>query len=431
MDESFELRVKRLFGSHLFDTVPNSSFPTSSWSVASGEVERREWNRERGADLEREDIPCASAFDEGGCFSKKYRGGRGRKENFEADLDDLDADDDDDEEEEEEEVGKGEDVEEREIRSSVGLDPTLDNEDEEDEYDKAAFFKENMDERVYMRDVKDHGPHLSYYSIISDPFDESFEEINPYQRDPRADHFAARNRINEDKEATITDPHVNTDKPAMDLQGKITEVDAGLKPILKRKEVVANPRPKKRVRFDPGCENNHDKVSHEVQDFHMVPQSMETTAVSDEDSTLHQETTPAVPDYIKNPSKYTRYTFDSSDDFDDRANRSAFEDFRNLVKQSKPENLEPEFTLDLPHSITFTPQKKKAGDPMSVDDSQKIVVIGKEPGQNSIHTMGIAAGEAQENDACEMEEDDIIERNVNARKADRKYRSKAATSDPA
>lgn len=122
MDESFELRVKRLFGSHLFDTVPNSSFPTSSWSVASGEVERREWNRERGADLEREDIPCASAFDEGGCFSKKYKGGRGRKENFEADLDDL-GDDDDDEEE-----GKGEDAEEREIRSSVGLDPTLDNE---------------------------------------------------------------------------------------------------------------------------------------------------------------------------------------------------------------------------------------------------------------------------------------------------------------
>ncbi|KAJ0988737.1 hypothetical protein J5N97_007093 [Dioscorea zingiberensis] len=424
MDESFEVRVKRLFGSQLFEAVPKSAFPSSSWSVASGEVERREWNRERGVDPEREDIPCASAFDEGGCFSKKSRAGRVRKEDFESDLDDLDDG---------EEEGKGENAEEREIRSSVGLDPTLDNEDEEDEYDKAAFFKEDTDERVYMRDVKDRGPHLNYYNIITDPFEESFEEVHRNCKDPRADHFAARNRLDEDKEAAGADPHADTDKPAMNIQAKITEVDVILKPILKRKEEVMNPRPKKRVRFDPGCKDEQDEVFKEVQDFHMVPQSMETTAVSEEDSTLPQET-PAIPDYIKNPSKYTCYTFDSTADLDDKANRAAFEDFRKLMNQSNPDKLDPEFPLDLPNSIPFTPQRKKAGDPMSVDDGLKVSeVAGKGALLTSVRSMGIAAAETQENDACEMEEDDMEESNVNTRKADRnrKYRLKTSASDTA
>lgn len=128
MDDSFEVRVKRLFGSQLFESVPRSSFPASSWSVADGEVERKEWNRERGTDADRSDDPCSSAFAEGGCYAKKRSARRG----FESDMNDSDDDADAEggrgvEEEDEEENNEG-DAEESEMRSFVGLDPTLDRE---------------------------------------------------------------------------------------------------------------------------------------------------------------------------------------------------------------------------------------------------------------------------------------------------------------
>lgn len=131
MSESFEDRVKRLFGSQLFSAVPKSSFPTSSWSVADGEVERRQWNRDKGPDHDepdRGDGPCSSAFyDKDGCLFKNRRSKRDKWREFEGDLGDLD--DDDEEEEEKERVGEDdEEREESEIRAGVGLDPALDNE---------------------------------------------------------------------------------------------------------------------------------------------------------------------------------------------------------------------------------------------------------------------------------------------------------------
>jgi hypothetical protein len=136
--ETFEARVKRLFGSSLLDAVPGPPLPAASWSVASGDVERHRWARpsevrdaEEGAD--RGDTPCASAFyDANGCL----RGRRRRaKQNFEDDLGELGEDDDDDEEEEEgkEEGRRGrgmtaEEDEEEGVRVSIGLDPTLDRE---------------------------------------------------------------------------------------------------------------------------------------------------------------------------------------------------------------------------------------------------------------------------------------------------------------
>jgi len=132
--EAFEARVKRLFGSRLFDAVPDSSFPAASWSVASGDVERLRWAKpseardaeeEAAGEAGRGDTPCASAFyDANGCL----RGGRrrrSRQEEFEGDLDDLDED-------EEEGMGRGretaEEDEEEGVRVSIGLDPTLDRE---------------------------------------------------------------------------------------------------------------------------------------------------------------------------------------------------------------------------------------------------------------------------------------------------------------
>lgn len=119
------MRAEKLFGSHLFQTVPNSSFPISSWSVTDGEVEKKEWNRERGVDPDREDTPCASAYyNEDGCLKKKNRRRRGKR----LEVDDDDQDDDDEEEEEEEGRMNGYEEEERDIKNSIGLDSTLDRE---------------------------------------------------------------------------------------------------------------------------------------------------------------------------------------------------------------------------------------------------------------------------------------------------------------
>ncbi|XP_038988803.1 uncharacterized protein LOC120112883 isoform X2 [Phoenix dactylifera] len=125
-----QVGVKWLFGSRLFESVPGSSFPRSSWSVADGEVERREWNRERGAGSDRDDNPCSSAFVESGFFAKKLKGARDtKKDQFEDDLDEPDdCEDGDGSGGGGEDVRDDGDIEEREIRSSIGMDPTLDNE---------------------------------------------------------------------------------------------------------------------------------------------------------------------------------------------------------------------------------------------------------------------------------------------------------------
>jgi hypothetical protein len=131
--ETFEARVKRLFGSSLLDAVPGSSLPAASWSVASGDVERHRWahpSEVRDAEeADRGDTPCASAFyDANGCL-------RGRRRRAKQSLeDDLGVLGDDDEEEEEKEEGRrgwgmtGEEDEEEGVRVSIGLDPTLDRE---------------------------------------------------------------------------------------------------------------------------------------------------------------------------------------------------------------------------------------------------------------------------------------------------------------
>jgi hypothetical protein len=141
MEESFELRVKRLFGSDLFDKVPSSSSSDKAWSVASGDVERHQWNRSSAREedefasafvLDWEDLSCSSAFYEpDGCLADKKRKKK-REDNPRNEKDQIDADIDELDEEQGEGKGRGGeeegDEDEREVRSSIGLDPTLDNE---------------------------------------------------------------------------------------------------------------------------------------------------------------------------------------------------------------------------------------------------------------------------------------------------------------
>ncbi|KAL0927012.1 hypothetical protein M5K25_001163 [Dendrobium thyrsiflorum] len=447
MEETFEVRVKRLFGSQLFESVPRSSFPESSWSVADGEVERKEWNRDRGGGPDRSDYPCSSAFAEGGCYAKKRSARRASKQEFESDMDEFDDDADTEsrkaveEEEEEEDKDEGDDrnAEESEMRSFVGLDPTLDNEDEEDEFDRAALGKDDAGERLYMRDVKNRGPHLNYHCIFADVVEAPYAGSYHFYKDPRADHFAAGMRLEEEKKAAenYSVPNYSKDEhPSTTSLLEVTAEDIKLKPILKRKEAHDDSKPKKRVRFDPGCKADNDEVLKETQDSAMFSLSMEVPAAADPNPVMLEES-PGLPDYVRNPSKYTHYTFDSYED-DDLANISAFEDLQNVYKKLNPEQLHQQVTVELPKSITFSPRRKSI-DAMPVDNESGDIQenrIRKEFLESDLwvsRSVGIAAGESYEGGVCKMDEDDleapISEERVDPSRRGRKYRSRANSDD--
>lgn len=110
-DESFKARLEKVFGS--LASPRSSSVPSSSsslWSISDGEVERREWRRCEDTSG-RDETPCSSSFDE---FLKKDRRRRGFEEDLEEDPDEIGERDED---------GAGD---EWGIRSSIGLDRTLD-----------------------------------------------------------------------------------------------------------------------------------------------------------------------------------------------------------------------------------------------------------------------------------------------------------------
>jgi len=112
-DEDFQSRVAKIFGSLPFSRPSSSKFSTSSsapasrqqsgsvWTLSDTEVEKREWKRDS---YDRDEIPCASSFDE---LLKQQKPS-------EDDLKDIDC---------------GEDFDGVwSIRASMGLDRTLDDE---------------------------------------------------------------------------------------------------------------------------------------------------------------------------------------------------------------------------------------------------------------------------------------------------------------
>lgn len=137
MEDSFRVRVDRIFGALASSSSTSMSLPcanpSSLWSLTDEEVEKREWNRDKEIpEIEVPDYPSNS----NGFFAKK-RKSVDLREQLEQDIEDLDDDDDDDDHEGDDGRG-GSSIqsvkpvdyndEEWEIRSSIGLDCTLDNE---------------------------------------------------------------------------------------------------------------------------------------------------------------------------------------------------------------------------------------------------------------------------------------------------------------
>ncbi|CAN6241943.1 unnamed protein product [Urochloa humidicola] len=429
--EAFEARVKRLFGSRLFDAVPDSSFPAASWSVAAGDVERHRWAKpseardaeeEAAGEAGRGDTPCASAFyDANGCLRGRRR--RSRQEEFEGDLDE-------DDDEEEEGGGRGrkaaEDDDEEGVRVNIGLDPTLDREEEEDKYDREAFGREDAADRVYMHDIMDDGINMSINSIVPDLLDDSVEEVYRFSKDPRADIRAASARLREDDGSAKDGDSFYADQtkglPTIGMQAKKAAEDVNVKPILKRKEEQADLKPRKRVRFDASVKGPESDMFEHVEDSPMVPQSMDVVT---EKNTSASSESPGVPDYVRNPSKYTCYTLDVPES-NDASNRRALVDLHDLLGKSDPNKIHSDTPVETPSSVTFIPRKKSV-DAMAVDE-------GPRTSDSNSSVIGMVAGASDETDQCEMDEDDskascTPQMHTNPKPSSRRYRSNRTDDD--
>ncbi|XP_027352314.1 uncharacterized protein LOC113863094 [Abrus precatorius] len=414
MEDSFRVRVERAFGSL---PVPSSSSASSSpslnslWSLTEEEI-----NNTPSARIHRSQPQpySSSTF-------------RVQLQNDLQDLnDDADADADAD-------APRGPskppdyDDEQWQIRSGIGLDCTLDYEAEEDQYDKQAIGKENSGDRVYMKDINDDGVEISSSSVLPTSF-------RDFVRDPRANHLAARIRLKQDDEAAkkIDALHVS-EKSAPDIGAGGDAINP--KSILKSRDNHLEPRPQKRVRFDSECDdrgNDDDDDEHErTRDVRMKTSSIEEVAASDQ-SSKSQEFDSAVPDYVRNPSRYTRYTFDSSSDMDDKSNKEAYMSFFAQLKGSnaaKGTGSEADDALDDLPSVTFI-SKKKSGDATMGESemvSKQKLDAGKEAMNRRAFPVGIAAGDTENSDVCAMEEDEpevIEDAKRSSQRLNRQYRKK-------
>lgn len=314
--------------------------------------------------------------------------------------------------------------------------------EEEDEFDKVAAGRENAGERLYMNDVAERGPYLNLHNVVPNA-------LNAATKDPRANHHAARIRLKEDDGETeaqsFSFPHSDCDTKIKNSHAKVSEVSGPPKSILKRKDISADSKLQKRVRFDTACKNDCVTASERTQCSSVNTSSMD--ANDSIDGYQPSQNACMVPDYLMNPSKYTYYSFDSSDEYSEESSIKGFMDVFRLVKDFKAKEVGPveeNASGDLPKSVTFIP-KKKAGDLKAEKRSGEIneekssgeIKENKEyDGKLSLSRLGfpvgIAATESQHCDTAEEEDEpetNVTNDGVRFRKPGRKYRTPSRSDD--
>ncbi|KAK4423259.1 hypothetical protein Salat_1908700 [Sesamum alatum] len=432
MEDSFRVRVDKAFGALGGSTPSSVGVSPSLWCLTDEEIERREWNRRKEEAEERDDGV------ESGLSVVRNQ--------LDSDLQDLSDDEEEEEAEEEEEENEGVDggkkkrrrnnsssaetsVDEYlDVQSNIGRDCTLDYEEEEDEYDKVAVGMEQTGDRLYMKDVKfaDYG--------IDEPntYGELPNSFHAAVKDPRANHAAAKIRLKEDAEAagSLDTLQLSDNYAAANAETeyiKKGELDGdNPKPILKKRESLMDSKSQKRVRFmvDPksGTQTHGEEQSVGASNLPSEPHSRDDSAVAEQASDLSHFSS-AVPDYIRNPSKYTRYTFDSSDDMDDQSNRKAYMDFFDQLRKRNTDSSQDDSSVEIPKSITFTPKRKPEDDSM-VKRSQSEHKTGDNL-KNKSWSIGVTAEDAQESEVSAMEEDEpsaAVDRGYSLQKPGRQYR---------
>ncbi|XVE67607.1 hypothetical protein DITRI_Ditri09bG0001500 [Diplodiscus trichospermus] len=436
MEHSFNVRVHKAFALPASYSSPSSNSKSQSlsslWSLTDDEIDRREWNLHKGSPQ-----PEDGYFDN--FPQNKYAS------NFCAELEkDLyDLDDKDVEEEARPSSSKPEDYndEDWEIKSSIGMDSTLDYGEEEDEYDKVAVGREKSQCRIYMNDVNDYEMDADSCNVFPTMFKD-------FSRDPRANHVASKLRLKEDEEAAkkrleedaeaakrIGSLHVSDGDATVGMEARgSTFEDGNVKSILKRKDAESNAKSQKRVRFDSECcKTDFREGPERAKDVPVEACSTEEeeAMVSNEAFPMPQDYPSGIPDYTRNPSKYTRYTFDSSD-IDDESNQRAYMDFLKLVKRSDATELQAyDAPSDLSKPVTFMP-RRKISDVIMGESCRELKQfqegIDKESMPRRGLPIGIAAGDTSDG-VCAMDEDEpqtIIDKRNISQRSDRQYRRKSS-----
>ncbi|ESQ41275.1 hypothetical protein EUTSA_v10013755mg [Eutrema salsugineum] len=377
-NEDFQSRVDRIFGSLAFSRPSSSNSSTSSapasrqkqsgsvWSLSDTDVEKREWKREQLASYDREEMPCASSFDE---LLRQQRISSTARKPFEGEDDGGE--------------GANEDFDDVwSIRASMGLDRTLDDEEEEDEFDKVALGKENGSEGLYMKDV------LCKSSGVR-------------TRDPRANHVAAKIRLKEDEiEASKVGTFGDHSSKRKEAHSEESSKAVPPKPILKRKENSSDSeaRTSKRVRFDYVPEETSKKPEDTCSAYSSIK------IVLDQGKSGAQ-----VPDYLINPSKYTCYSFDRSCELKEKSQTREDMDVPKAV-----EGLETSESESVKR-VSFIPQKKTKD--VREDSSNCSEQPGSEA-QPSVAAAQVAEDERSSNEIGESESSTSFQRNG------RQYRAK-------
>ncbi|KAI5079596.1 hypothetical protein GOP47_0005075 [Adiantum capillus-veneris] len=220
----------------------------------------------------------------------------------------------------------------RTIRQMVGLDTTLDYEDEEDEFDKAAFgLDESEDDRLFMKGIQEVDKKQS--SSRSLPL--SLYDLKKSRRDPRANHSAARARLEEDAKMATATCTTTASMETTDAAKVVDENDNGTGVKRSSEDIPASQqnsaatmleslKPPKRVRFALDLQQPGDaKMDTHKQLVRHKPDSVRASQV---------------PDHVRNPSKYTHYTLDWSVEDNDTSNFEAFkacgETLQNKVEEA-------------------------------------------------------------------------------------------------
>ncbi|CAN4112900.1 unnamed protein product [Withania somnifera] len=408
-DDSFRARVHKVFGS-----LSSSSSSASVWSLTDNDVEKKEWNRsalKQGKDDDDHNL-CSSSYD--GLFRQKHISQpRNMTQGLKSFIEDLNDD------------GSGvEDLNDVwEIRSSIGLDSTLDNEEEEDEYDLVAEGRVDAGDRLYMKSIIDQ-------EISCDP---SGHNIHG---DPRANHMAAQVRLKEDADAA---EKCETHFDGITLNGEQYSAKphgdhCKVKPILKktRKSENGGLKSTKRVRFDPGCKDESEGAS-ELEVSWAAPASADYS-FQDNESIRNRL---MVPDHVLNPSKYTCYSLDSPSELIDESNTQAC---RYSLKEFETSNHD-QFAQEAedvsgvnPRSVVFVPRPKNM-DAIAAMNATLSKGMIEGACNESLHPKGfpvcIAAGEAQQTEDP-MEEDTearLAKNDIVSQKRQRRYRIKAGMED--
>ncbi|KAK9064696.1 hypothetical protein SSX86_016078 [Deinandra increscens subsp. villosa] len=372
MEDTFKVRIDKVFGSlqtSSSSTQSNSSSLSSLWCLTDEEIERNKWIQDK-VDRHKDDDEQIHRLNNPKPYSPVLQGLTAETSNsnlnIESDIQELDDEEEDEDENRKPELTKPVDHsnEEWDIRSSIGMDCTLDNEEEEDAYDKVAVGNEESANQFYTKHVND-------FEVEIDSTNELPNSFTDVIRDPRANHMAAKLRLKEDEDS------------ARKLGLQISA-------------------------------NNNINVSNQTATRSKEPLVMSEIPES-KVATFLPHVSPSVPDHVLNPSKYTHYTFDSKDGVDEESNRKAYMEFFGSLKGSAAMEIQDDVSTDSARPIIFTP-KKKSGD-VSMKHSK---LDGHE--DKKVVPISIAEGEV-----CMMDEDEpeiAPRKSSSLQKSGRRYRTK-------